>query len=74
MKKYFDVYRNWRTHVLYVLISCAILFILGECDNLKTFLLIKALGFLMMYSTYRLYNYWSKKGEIKELVELTKED
>lgn len=74
MKKYFNVYRNWRICTLIGLFGCSILFILCECSSLKVFFMIKPLGCLMLYATYHLYNYWSKKGEIKELVELTEEE
>ena len=73
MDKYFNIYRNWRVHVLTLLCMVAALFILGDCDDMGYLLFTKGVGFGLVYIIYRLGKYWDAKGKINELTALTEE-
>lgn len=70
MKKYLNIYRNWRVIVLFLLCMVAALFILGDCDDMGYLLFIKGVGFGLAYIIYRLGKYWDAKGKINELTAL----
>ncbi len=75
MKEYLNLYRNWRIHVLTVLVIVGSVLIMGECeDSMGKFLLSKVAGFSIAYLTYRLGKYWNSKGKIDELMKLSEEE
>ena len=74
MDKYFRIYRNWRVHVLTILVMVAAVFFLGDCDDMGYLLLTKGIGFGIAYITYRLGKYWKAKGKINELMALAEEE
>jgi len=69
MKKYLNIFRNWRIHMLTVLAFFAFIFIAGECDGITVLLLTKGMGVCLVYIIYRLIRYWNGKGQINELKE-----
>ena len=73
MKKYLNIYRNWRVHVLTLLCIVAALFILGDCDDMGYLLFTKGVGFGLAYIIYRLGKYWDAKGKLNELTALAEE-
>lgn len=74
MKKYLNIYRNWRVIVLSLLCTVAALFILGDCDDMGYLLFTKGIGFGLAYIIYRLGKYWDAKGKINELTALAEEE
>ena len=73
MDKYFKIYRNWRVHVLTILVMVAMFLLLGDCDDMGYLLLTKGIGFGVVYIIYRLGKYWNAKGKINELMALAEE-
>jgi hypothetical protein len=73
MDKYFKIYRNWRVHVLTILVMVAMFLLLGDCDDMGYLLLTKGIGFGVAYIIYRLGKYWNAKGKINELMALAEE-
>lgn len=74
MDKYFKIYRNWRVHVLTILVMVAMFLLLGDCDDMGYLLLTKGVGFGVAYIIYRLGKYWNAKGKINELTALAEEE
>lgn len=74
MDKYFKIYRNWRVHVLTILVMVAIFLLLGDCDDMGYLLLTKGIGFGVAYIIYHLGKYWNAKGKINELMALAEEE
>lgn len=74
MDKYFKIYRNWRVHVLTILVMVAMFLLLGDCDDMGYLLLTKGIGFGVAYIIYRLGKYWNAKGQINELMTLAEEE
>lgn len=74
MDKYFKIYRNWRVHVLTILVMVAMFLLLGDCDDIGYLLLTKGIGFGVAYIIYRLGKYWNAKGKINELMALAEEE
>lgn len=74
MDKYFKIYRNWRVHVLTILVMVAMFLLLGDCDDMGYLLLTKGIGFGVAYIIYRLGKYWNVKGKINELMALAEEE
>ena len=74
MKKYPNIYRNWRVIVLFLLCTVAALFILGDCDDMGYLLFTKVIGFGLAYIIYRLGKYWDAKGKINELTALAEKE
>jgi hypothetical protein len=74
MDKYFKIYRNWRVHVLTILVMVAMFLLLGDCDDMGYLLLTKGIGFGVAYIIYRLGKYWNAKGKINELMALAEEE
>lgn len=70
----FTPFRNWRVHVLTILVMVAAVFILGNCDDMGYLLLTKGIGFGVAYIIYRLGKYWNAKGKINELMALAEEE
>lgn len=74
MDKYFKIYRNWRVHVLTILVMVAMFLLLGDCDDMGYLLLTKGIGFGVAYIIYSLGKYWNAKGKINELMALAEEE
>lgn len=74
MDKYFKIYRNWRVHVLTILVMVAMFLLLGDCEDMGYLLLTKGIGFGVAYIIYRLGKYWNAKGKINELMALAEEE
>lgn len=74
MDKYFKIYRNWRVHVLIILVMVAMFLLLGDCEDMGYLLLTKGIGFGVAYIIYRLGKYWNAKGKINELMALAEEE
>ena len=74
MDKYFKIYRNWRVHVLTILVMVSMFLLLGDCDDMGYLLLTKGIGFGVAYIIYRLGKYWNAKGKINELMALAEEE
>ena len=74
MDKYFKIYRNWRVHVLTILVMVAMFLLLGDCEDMGYLLLTKGIGFGVAYIIYRLGKYWNAKGKINELTALAEEE
>ena len=74
MDKYFKIYRNWRVHVLTILVMVAMFLLLGDCDDMGYLLFTKGVGFGLAYIIYRLGKYWDAKGKINELTALAEEE
>ena len=65
---------NWRTHALLIISAPALILIMGECDDMLMLVITKAAGFLLAYIACLLGSYWSRKGKLNELKEVTEED
>jgi hypothetical protein len=74
MRKKQNIYRNWRLWCLGIIAMSALMLLCGETDDLRHFVLIKAVGFAAAYGCYRLGKYWDGKGKINELKALADED
>lgn len=74
MNKYLKIYLNWRINVMALLAVTAIVLITSDSDSPLTFILTKAMGFLLGYLTNCFGRYWQDRGELKELELLDDED
>ncbi len=77
MKAIFLPYTNWRTYVLAILGTVALLLMCGETSaetSLLVDIALKAAGFAVAYTVYRLGKYWYDKGQLKELAALVDEE
>ncbi len=77
MKALFRPYTNWRTYVLAILGTVAILLMCAETGaetSLLVDIALKATGLANAYAVYRLGKYWYNKGQLNELAELATED
>lgn len=74
MDKYFKIYRNWRVHVLTILVMVAMFLLLGDCDDMGYLLFTKGVGIALACIIYRLGKYWDAKGKINELTALAEEE
>lgn len=74
MKKLYRTLLNWRTIVLALLATPALLFLLCECEEIIMLFIIKFVGFGLAYLVYHLGKYWNSQGKINELMELINEE
>lgn len=74
MREIYKPFLNWRTHVLAILATVALLFIVCECEDIIRLFIIKIVGSGLAYLGYRLGKYWDSKGKINELMELINEE
>lgn len=74
MRELYKPFLNWRTHVLAILATVALLFIVCECEDIIRLFIIKIVGSGFAYLVYRLGKYWDSKGKINELMELINEE
>lgn len=65
--KYLTPLRNWRIVALTILAMVAFALIIGETDDLTTFVTIKAAGFALAYACYRLSCHFDRRHLIDEL-------
>lgn len=76
MKAIFRPYTNWRTYVLAILGTVAILLMCAETSSETSLLVdiaLKAAGFAVAYAVYHLGKYWYDKGQLDELAALVEE-
>ena len=67
MKEIINCYANWRIDVIMLLAIVAIILISGESDTFLT----KLIGFAIAIADIILAKYWSGKGRLSELDNIT---
>lgn len=74
IKKTLSLYANWRNNALFTVWGAAALCILADSKDTLTLLLVKLMGFALMYIGPLLYRHWNSKGLLKELNDYCKEE
>lgn len=65
MKKYLDIFKNWRIDVLAMMFTFGVALFVCDGNNIIALVLIKAVGLALIYMCGILVHHW--KDEIKEL-------
>ena len=73
MKELFTPFRNWRVWCLCIMALPAIILLLGEAEDIATFLAGKFAGTILALSISYLAAKWHSEGKINELEHLIDE-
>jgi len=65
MRKYFDIFKNWRIDVLTLMFSAGIALLVCDGDNITVLIAAKAAGLALIYLCGIFVHIWN--GKMKEL-------
>lgn len=74
MKRILEIFTNWRNDVLFALFAIALTLLLSEAETLTSFLISKLIGVIAAYIFCRLFIFWDKQGQIKDLTDIAADD
>lgn len=74
MKRILEIFTNWRNDVLFALFAIALTLLLSEAETFTSFLISKLIGVIAAYIFCRLFIFWDKQGQIKDLTDIAADD
>ena len=66
MKEILKIFKYWRSDVVVLLLSAAMLLLFCEAESIKALLMTKVAGFALGAAAYWLLVRWSNKGLMEE--------
>lgn len=67
MRKFFEIYLNWRVNVLLLLAAAVFVLMVSEADNWVAYAVTKVAGIGLMIAGFRLAKRWKRQGLLREL-------
>lgn len=65
MRKYLQIFKNWRIDVIAAVFTAGIALFVCDGEDIRTLMAAKAIGLLLIYTTACLVHHW--KDSIREL-------